>query len=79
MTTTTRALGVTKDVVIVGAGFSGMYLLHLCRGIGLSVQVVEAAGDVGGTWYWNRYPGVRCDVESLRGDQRLSAFRGRPA
>ena len=66
MTTTTRAFGVTKDVVIVGAGFSGMYLLHLCRGIGLSVQVVEAAGDVGGTWYWNRYPGVRCDVESLQ-------------
>jgi cyclohexanone monooxygenase len=64
--TTTGVSAVTTDVVIVGAGFSGMYLLHLCRGIGLSVQVVEAGSDVGGTWYWNRYPGARCDVESLQ-------------
>jgi cation diffusion facilitator CzcD-associated flavoprotein CzcO/acetyl esterase/lipase len=53
------------DVVVVGAGFAGMYLLHLLRGRGFSVQVVEAGDDVGGTWYWNRYPGARCDVQSF--------------
>ena len=50
------------DVVVVGAGFSGLYLLHKLRGLGFSVRVVEAADDVGGTWYWNRYPGARCDI-----------------
>jgi cyclohexanone monooxygenase len=54
------------DVVVVGAGFSGLYLLHKLRGIGLSVKVFEQGGDVGGTWYWNRYPGARCDVESMQ-------------
>jgi cyclohexanone monooxygenase len=54
------------DVVVVGAGFSGMYLLHRLRALGLSTMVFEAAGDVGGTWYWNRYPGARCDVESMQ-------------
>jgi cyclohexanone monooxygenase len=53
------------DVLIVGAGFAGMYMLHKMRELGLSAQVIDAAGDVGGTWYWNRYPGARCDVESL--------------
>src|SRR5690349_12935677 len=53
------------DVVVVGAGFSGMYLLHKLRGMGLSTVVFEAGTDVGGTWYWNRYPGARVDVESL--------------
>ena len=53
------------DVVIVGAGFAGMYLLHRLRGIGLTARVYEAGSDVGGTWYWNRYPGARCDAESL--------------
>jgi cyclohexanone monooxygenase len=53
------------DVVVVGAGFSGMYLLHKLRGLGLSTVVFEAGTDVGGTWYWNRYPGARVDVESL--------------
>jgi cyclohexanone monooxygenase len=53
------------DVVVVGAGFSGLYLLHRLRDeLGLSVKVVEKADDVGGTWYWNRYPGARCDSES---------------
>jgi cyclohexanone monooxygenase len=56
---------VDRDVVIVGAGFAGMYMLHRCRQIGLTAQVFEAGGGVGGTWYWNRYPGARCDVESL--------------
>nr|WP_305853098.1 NAD(P)/FAD-dependent oxidoreductase [Aquihabitans sp. G128] len=53
------------DMVIVGAGFAGLYQLHRARGLGLDVQVVEAGSDVGGTWYWNRYPGARCDVESV--------------
>jgi cyclohexanone monooxygenase len=53
------------DVVVVGAGFAGLYALHRLRGSGLSVRVLEAGDGVGGTWYWNRYPGARCDVESL--------------
>ncbi len=53
------------DVVVVGAGFAGMYMLHLLRKQGLAVQGIERADDVGGTWYWNRYPGCRCDVESI--------------
>ena len=53
------------DAVVIGAGFSGLYLLHKLRNeMGLSVQVFEAGGDIGGTWYWNRYPGARCDSES---------------
>jgi cation diffusion facilitator CzcD-associated flavoprotein CzcO/acetyl esterase/lipase len=50
------------DVAVVGAGFSGLYLLHRLRQHGYSARVFDAAGDVGGTWYWNRYPGARCDV-----------------
>ena len=53
------------DVVVVGAGFGGMYALHRFRNAGLSVHVLEAGGNVGGTWYWNRYPGARCDVPSI--------------
>ena len=53
------------DVVIVGAGFAGMYGLHKLRSQGLKVKVFEAGSDVGGTWYWNRYPGARCDVPSI--------------
>jgi cyclohexanone monooxygenase len=53
------------DVVVVGAGFAGLYMLHRLRRQGRSVQVFEAGGGVGGTWYWNRYPGARCDVESM--------------
>jgi cyclohexanone monooxygenase len=56
----------THDVVVVGAGFAGMYMLHKLRGSGLSARVYEQGGDVGGTWYWNRYPGARCDVESMQ-------------
>src|ERR1700743_2071883 len=56
----------TYDVVVVGAGFGGMYLLHRLRGQGFSVRVYEQGGNVGGTWYWNRYPGARCDVESMQ-------------
>jgi len=54
------------DAVVVGAGFAGLYMLHRLRGLGLSVRVFEQGGDVGGTWYWNRYPGARCDVESMQ-------------
>ncbi|MDH3680074.1 MAG: NAD(P)/FAD-dependent oxidoreductase [Acidimicrobiia bacterium] len=53
------------EVVVVGAGFAGMYLIYRMRRAGRSVQGFETAGDVGGTWYWNRYPGARCDVESM--------------
>ena len=54
------------DVLIVGAGFSGLYLLYRLRGSGFRVRVVDRAPDVGGTWHWNRYPGARCDVESVQ-------------
>ncbi len=53
------------DAVVVGAGFAGLYTLHRLRQQGLSVRVFEAGSGVGGTWFWNRYPGARCDVESL--------------
>lgn len=53
------------DVVVVGAGFAGLYALHALRNKGYSVQVFEAGAGIGGTWYWNRYPGARCDIESI--------------
>ena len=53
------------DAVVIGAGFAGMYMnVRLRNQMGLDVQVFEAGDDVGGTWYWNRYPGARCDSES---------------
>jgi cyclohexanone monooxygenase len=52
------------DVIIIGAGMAGMYMLHKLREVGLSAKVFEAGHDVGGTWYWNRYPGARVDIES---------------
>lgn len=58
--------GAEVDVVVVGAGFSGLYLLHRLRGLGMAAVAFEAGSDVGGTWYWNRYPGARCDVESMQ-------------
>jgi len=58
------AAGADVDVVVVGAGFAGLYAVHLLRNRGFSVQGIEQADDVGGTWYWNRYPGARCDSES---------------
>ena len=54
------------DAIVVGAGFAGLYMLHRLRGLGFTARVYEAGGGVGGTWYWNRYPGARCDVESLQ-------------
>ncbi|NKB70512.1 MAG: alpha/beta hydrolase fold domain-containing protein [Candidatus Latescibacteria bacterium] len=53
------------DVVVAGAGFAGLYLLHRLRKMGFSTKVLEAADDVGGTWYWNRYPGARCDIKTI--------------
>lgn len=54
-----------RDVLIIGAGFSGLYQLHKLRELGFDAHVVEAGPQVGGTWYWNRYPGARCDIESI--------------
>ncbi|MFM8862548.1 MAG: flavin-containing monooxygenase [Acidimicrobiia bacterium] len=53
------------DAVVVGAGFAGLYLLHRLRAMGLSAIAFDAASDVGGTWFWNRYPGARCDIVSI--------------
>jgi cyclohexanone monooxygenase len=60
------------DVVIVGAGFAGMYMLHRLRQAGFSALALEAGAGVGGTWYWNRYPGARCDVESMQYSYQFS-------
>lgn len=56
---------VDVDVVVIGAGFSGLYQLHRLRQAGFTARVLEAGSGVGGTWYWNRYPGARCDISSL--------------
>lgn len=61
---TTSTDGRELDAVVIGAGFAGLYSLHRLREMGFSTQVVEKADDVGGTWYYNRYPGARCDTES---------------
>ena len=53
------------DAIVIGAGFGGMYAAHRLRAENLNVQGIEAGDNVGGTWYWNRYPGARCDVMSL--------------
>ena len=53
------------EVAVVGAGFAGLYLLHRLRKAGFSAVVLEEADDVGGTWYWNRYPGARCDIQTI--------------
>ena len=59
-----KTRSVDVDAVIVGAGFSGLYMLHRLQELGFTARVLEAAEGVGGTWYWNRYPGARCDSES---------------
>ena len=53
------------DAIVVGAGLGGLYVLHRLREMGLRVRVFEAGSGVGGTWFWNRYPGARCDIESM--------------
>ena len=53
------------DAVIVGAGFAGLYMLYRVNRMGCSARIYEAGGGVGGTWFWNCYPGARCDIDSL--------------
>ena len=60
------------DAIVVGAGFAGMYMLHRLRGLGLRVKVFERGSGVGGTWFWNRYPGARCDIESMEYSYQFS-------
>ena len=60
------------DAVVVGAGFAGLYMLHRLRAMGLSVRVFETGAGVGGTWYWNRYPGARCDSDSVEYSYQFS-------
>ena len=60
------------DVVIIGAGFAGMYSLYKAKLANMKAIVLERASDVGGTWYWNRYPGARCDVESMQYSYQFS-------
>ncbi len=61
----TESPDVVVDVVVVGAGFAGLAMLRELRDVrGMSVRVLEAGDDVGGVWFWNRYPGARCDVDS---------------
>ena len=59
-------LSATIDAVVVGAGFGGLYALYCLRQMGFTALCLEAGDGVGGTWYWNRYPGARCDVESMQ-------------
>ncbi len=60
------------DVLIVGAGFAGLFMLHRMREAGFTAKIMEAGDGVGGTWYWNRYPGARCDVESTEYSYQFS-------
>ena len=64
MTRSPASSALPLDVLIVGAGFSGLYMLHKARTMGLSALILEAAPSVGGTWYANRYPGARVDIQS---------------
>lgn len=72
MTGTTGSVARECDVVVVGAGFAGLYMLYRLRELGLSARAYEVGADVGGTWYWNRYPGARCDIESLEYSYQFS-------
>lgn len=65
MTRTSLAETGSTDVIVIGAGFAGLYMHHRLREMGLNAVGIEAADDVGGTWWWNRYPGARCDIRSL--------------
>ncbi len=60
------------DAVVVGAGFAGIYMLHRLRQLGLDAKVFEAGRGVGGTWYWNQYPGARCDIPSMEYSYQFS-------
>ena len=65
--------GLVVDAVVVGAGFGGLYTLYRLRQLGFTVRAFEKGRDVGGVWYWNRYPGARCDVESMQYSFSFSA------
>jgi cation diffusion facilitator CzcD-associated flavoprotein CzcO len=60
------------DVVVVGAGFAGLYMLYRLRKLGITARVFERGSDIGGTWFWNRYPGARCDIESIEYSYQFS-------
>ena len=62
----------TLDAIVVGAGFAGLYMLHRLRQLGFSARVIEAGSGAGGTWFWNRYPGARVDVESMQYSYQFS-------
>ena len=62
----------TLDAVVVGAGFAGLYMLYRLREMGLQARVLEAGSGIGGTWFWNRYPGARCDIESMEYSYQFS-------
>ena len=66
MTETANTTAGRRDAIVIGAGLAGLYMLYRLRQLGLSARVFEAGDGVGGTWYWNRYPGARCDVESMQ-------------
>ncbi len=68
----TTATSRDLDAIVVGAGFAGLYMLHRLRSLGLTVREFEAGSGVGGTWFWNRYPGARCDVESMEYSYQFS-------
>lgn len=65
MDRSSTSVRINYDAVVIGAGFAGMYAIHKLREQGFTVHAFESGSEVGGTWYWNRYPGARCDVESL--------------
>jgi hypothetical protein len=67
-----RATETEFDVIVVGAGLAGLYMLHRLRGLGLSARVLERGSGVGGTWFWNRYPGARCDIQSVEYSYQFS-------
>jgi cyclohexanone monooxygenase len=67
-----RAPTQTLDAIVVGAGFAGLYMLHRLRQLGFSARVIEAGSGAGGTWFWNRYPGARVDVESMQYSYQFS-------
>jgi cation diffusion facilitator CzcD-associated flavoprotein CzcO len=69
---TVTETGADFDAIVVGAGFAGLYMMHKLRTYGFTAKVFEQGSDVGGTWYWNRYPGARCDVPSLQYSYQFS-------
>ena len=69
---TTQTTTAPLDAIIVGAGFAGLYMLHRLRKSGFNARVVEAGSGAGGTWFWNRYPGARVDIESMQYSYKFS-------